>query len=367
MTAEFSCAPMPLPDELAQGHMARIFILAGIPERKRHSRGLSPLNGAASDNQTYLGQLADLSRMPLRQYIYSHTLIPFFKAVQERAIDWAPESLSWRSLMLTARKGATKTVRFCPQCVERDIKSLGVSYWRRSHQLFGVSWCVEHLCGLYSTAADDAMRQLPEAFVVEGKADEMAEEFVAHPVLRRYGEICAGFLMLDSPINLEQMAQLIRDRARSLDLRGRLGSHGDHMDKLAIERTDRRWLQEYVPDVFTKGSASSICRTYSCTDLAYPAQYYALALALLFDNTDDALASLNQVGIRRPLVDFSVEPRSEDEERAISSFIAELPWQQVAEKYGLRVDGLEGVLQAALRHAQFAPPVSQAGLNTVCA
>ncbi|WP_018609906.1 TniQ family protein [Uliginosibacterium gangwonense] len=365
--AGFSCAPAPLPDELAQGHMARIFILAGIPERKRHSRSLSSLIGAASDNQKYLGQLADLSRMPLRQYIYSHTLVPFFKAVQEQDIDWTSESIQWQSLMISARKGATKTIRFCPQCVEQDLRSLGVSYWRRSHQLFGVSWCVEHLCGLYSTAADDAMRQLPEAFVSEGQADEMAEEFVAHPVLRRYGEICTGFLTLDAPINLAQMAQLIRDRARFLDLRGRLGSHGDHMDKLAIERTDRRWLQEYIPDVFTKGRASSICRTYSSTDLAYPAQYYALALALLFDSADDALAALNQAEIRLSLMSTPMGLRSADEERAISGFIAELPWQQLAEKYGLRVDGFEGLLQAALRHARLARSVPQAEFDIVCA
>lgn len=347
--------------------MGRIFILAGIPERRRHLRGLSVLTGTNSDNQRYLGQLADLSRMPLRQYIYGHTLVPFFMAVQERDMDWISESIQWQPLMISARKGATKTVRFCPQCVEQDLRSLGVSYWRRSHQLFGVSWCIKHLCGLYSTAADNSMRQLPEAFVAEGRADETAREFVAHPVLRLYGEICAGLLMRDAPISLEQMARIIRKRVHILNLRGRPGTHDDHLDKLAIECTDHRWLQAYIPDVFTKGSASSICRTYSCTDLAYPAQYYALALALLFDSAGDALASLDQAGVRRSLMGTPAELRSADEELAISGFIAELPWQQVAEKYGLRIDGLEGLLQAALRHAQFVHSAPQTGPDAVFA
>lgn len=343
--------PSPLPDELASGHIGRTFILSGIPEQKRNLRGLPLLAGYGSGGRLHLERLAQLSRISFGQYIYRHTLAPFFLVVQARQqIDWGSEPTNWWPLMISARKGVTRIVRFCPRCAEKDVEVLGFSYWRRTHQLPGVSWCVKHLSALCSTEANNSMCQLPDALIAEGKVDSRAKEFIDNPVLRRYGEICAGLLTRCSSISTTQITQVIQKQARLLNLRSRPGVMGSsHLDKIAIEQTNEAWLKEHFPDVFTRGSASSICRTYSSTDLALTTQSYALALALLFDQTNDALQTLNREDLSSPVSLFGSHLEAKE---AISDFMAGLSLTQVVDKYGLRVGAVEELLRTVIRHAQ---------------
>jgi len=41
-------------------------------------------------------------------------------------------------------KKERRYLRACPQCIESDIKSVGESYWHRSHQVYGVDICYKH-------------------------------------------------------------------------------------------------------------------------------------------------------------------------------------------------------------------------------
>jgi len=42
-------------------------------------------------------------------------------------------------------------LRFCPQCVEAEVRQYGESHWRRAHQLPGVTICLDHRCALVHT------------------------------------------------------------------------------------------------------------------------------------------------------------------------------------------------------------------------
>lgn len=44
--------------------------------------------------------------------------------------------------------GVLQPLRCCPVCVESDLATYGVSYWRRSHQIPLVHWCWMHECPL---------------------------------------------------------------------------------------------------------------------------------------------------------------------------------------------------------------------------
>jgi hypothetical protein len=44
-------------------------------------------------------------------------------------------------------------LRYCPECVEEDIKLYGETYWHRMHQVAGLNFCIKHMNPLYNSTA----------------------------------------------------------------------------------------------------------------------------------------------------------------------------------------------------------------------
>jgi hypothetical protein len=47
---------------------------------------------------------------------------------------------------------------FCPQCVSQDIEEHKFSYWRRTHQLPGIPWCMKHGTQLLNASVWTSLR-----------------------------------------------------------------------------------------------------------------------------------------------------------------------------------------------------------------
>ncbi|NBA16102.1 TnsD family Tn7-like transposition protein [Aeromonas caviae] len=54
--------------------------------------------------------------------------------------------------------GSSLFLKWCPLCAQRDLTEHGVSYWRRSHQIIGVTACFEHSVLLQRVVLDRRQR-----------------------------------------------------------------------------------------------------------------------------------------------------------------------------------------------------------------
>ena len=100
----------------------------------------------------HVEQLAQALGMQASRIVQEHSVIPYATAYMSPA---SRETISQKALgvgLVARTLGAvTQNVsdyvpfrRWCPECVERELKATGESYWHRSHNLPGVLLCTEH-------------------------------------------------------------------------------------------------------------------------------------------------------------------------------------------------------------------------------
>jgi DNA-binding transcriptional MerR regulator len=93
------------------------------------------------------------SQITVEQLIMKHTLFPFYSAfllpgqadaVYRSMIKGNGNDIYTRLGIMGSSIRRNKYIRYCKECLCRDIKIYGESYWHRMHQIPGLDVCVEH-------------------------------------------------------------------------------------------------------------------------------------------------------------------------------------------------------------------------------
>jgi len=207
------------------------------------------------------------------------------------------------------------------------------------------------------------MKLLPQEALdsAEVLSPELYELATENPTIKRYGEICLEFLGRERSISTIQIVSCLQQRARQLHIRSRAGVVGVHLHDIARNQAGGFWLNTHFPDIESKGSSSSLCRTYSSQKVAYATTYYALALALLYHSADEAFsdldshAGLSNVMIfdapKHSLSDKNILGETRTLQRALNGFLRGMPVDQACNKFGAERHALESILRAAAKHA----------------
>lgn len=353
--------PEPLPDELAAGHLGRVYAINGIRQSDRETRTIHKLIG--DDGCAYPETLASLTRLPISHYLFHHTLLPFFRAVQ------VGEPLSWRAVdqEFTVRASGHRAnqlgAKVCPNCIDEDISFWGFSYWRRTHQLPGICTCPKHQIGLLRTNPSFPMKFLPQEALnsAEALSSELYQATTENLTIKRYAEICLEFLCRERSISTIQMVSCLQQRARQLHIRSHAGVVGVHLHDIAKNQAGGPWLSTHFPDIERKGSSSSLCRTYSSQKIAYATTYYALALALLYHSADDALSDLDShAESSKPMIIDGASHSIRHEvtvrlhgtlQQALTGFLQGMPVEEACKEFGAERNALESILRAATKHS----------------
>lgn len=351
--------PEPLPDELAAGHLGRVYAINGIRQSDRETRTIHKLVG--DDGCAYQETLASLTGLPISHYLFHHTLLPFFRAVQ------VGEPFSWRAVdqEFTVRASGHRAnqlgAKVCPNCIDEDISFWGFSYWRRTHQLPGVCTCPKHQTGLLRTKPSSPMKLLPQKALdsAEVLSPELYQLATENPTIKRYGEICLEFLGRERSISTIQIVSCLQQRARQLHIRSHAGVVGVHLHDIARNQAGGFWLNAHFPDIESKGSSSSLCRTYSSRKIAYATTYYALALALLYHSTDEAFsdldshAAISKASFSDTRGHFKPHENSPGSHgtlhQALNGFLRGMPVEQACKRFGAERHALENILRTATK------------------
>lgn len=108
--------------------------------------------------------IAKACHMSLETFLKRHTSIRYalgFMEPELRERMWARMKVETAYPKPPAALGQSAIhpafpLRFCPACLHEDLRAFGMSYWRRVHQLPGVTICAEHRCHL--VGSDIALR-----------------------------------------------------------------------------------------------------------------------------------------------------------------------------------------------------------------
>jgi hypothetical protein len=148
-----------LPDEHLVSGLMRSFVMSGYTDflelvgslnvNKHHSFNPHDVYGTAALKiaQNYSEQFNHSINYVLKR----HTLLPIYNignpiSIQHNLITKINEKENVLRKLWINRQDVSylQGWKFCPRCIEEDIKHFGVSYWHCSHQLPTISSCLKH-------------------------------------------------------------------------------------------------------------------------------------------------------------------------------------------------------------------------------
>jgi hypothetical protein len=291
-------APRLLPDEWAAGYWGRVLLLNGIDgadsdkKKQEFARRFCEEQGIEVCGANHgLEMIGAAAQVPSAQVLRSHTLIPLRGAVSATVnSDWFDDRHDLRGMRgsMTMQHNLTVGV-LCPQCAEEDQSFWGFTYWRRSHQVHSIPFCDKHRCTLRRSKQLLASEPLPdgESFCqTDRESEAMAVEAAGNGWLRRYADVSSEFLNRSRPLSRLQVVSALARRARLMGIDVESTGSGLTLATLATQRLPRVWMQRFLRD---GRHLNEVLRRFYCSP---ETTSYALAIALLYESTEDAFRDI---------------------------------------------------------------------------
>lgn len=151
--------PTPYPDELLYSIIGRYKKWSGEANNRnmlQHIFGNKHITASVdlpSKIEGLIERLPITSQITEEQLIMEHTLFPFYsaflppdqaEAVYKSMVDGFGNEVYSRLGVMGSSVRRHKWIRYCKECLSRDIEIYGERYWHRMHQIPGLDVCVEH-------------------------------------------------------------------------------------------------------------------------------------------------------------------------------------------------------------------------------
>lgn len=291
-----------LPDEIAGGYIGRLrreSMLSGKGGLASLMRGAEMPSGESCRNSgtTPLLQLLRGLDMDTKTLVCRHSLVPVNKCVAtfNRHATFKLDFGDHRYLSFAMHVGSSP--RLCRDCVAEDISHWGFAYWRRSHQLQGITWCSKHRRPLSYTKHYLGVEQEPRAALANVVDIPYLQVEVAlkSDVVQRYSSVLES--MLDNaqgPVHSACAAHIVRTQSTARELRVMPSRQARYLSDAAKELVPEAWLSEHFPASQCKKPrefASWIDQAGHARTKPVGSTTFALALALLWDQPDKAIRS----------------------------------------------------------------------------
>jgi len=246
--------PTLMPDEYWIGYLGRLLMVNSI----RHIRDFGSinkfLNSLLSEKYSdYLNyhlflKIACISQTKVEILVQQHSLIPFLRQANikiRRPSNWHGE---YKAL---ACRFIKKDVYFCESCITEDINNYGVTYWRTSHQLPGINWCLKHKSPLNYLNKKNAMHSPPDTYLKKGIYTEcfISEEIKQNPIVKKFTQTVQYYAENSFELNTRNLAKLLSQKAYELNLVKNRKDHGKFVSDFLIEEAPSCWRMEHFPDL----------------------------------------------------------------------------------------------------------------------
>lgn len=255
-----NCFPILYEDELLYSIIARYKQMCGIISKKALIRDL--FGGEVTLSSAYfpthlkklINNLPYTSKLTEDIILEKHTLYPLLtsflsdeatKDIYSSVKEGKDERVILKIGFMNSSFKMGNKLKFCPKCLKEDIEVLGESYWRRSHQIPGVFFCIKHECKLLEStiqasesrvfqecASEDTCIEYEESILLEDKYIKLNLEFSKE----------VNYLLNNTSIRkgLSFIIDYYIDRLRELGLTSKSGNI--YMDKL-----EKKFIRFYSP------------------------------------------------------------------------------------------------------------------------
>jgi hypothetical protein len=327
-----------LPDEVIGGYDGRALRHFGCePRHSEPGMWLHLQQGRAYREHTVqagIRALADYAGLSFTEMVRRHTIAPALCVFSDSSKpDWFDESPKlFNRYAASQPNGAPQA---CMECVREDLAWRSFSYWRRMHQMPGISICPKHGIRLERASAKNDIQRQPHVVF------RSASPTKHHPstLEQRIAALWSGLLEFTAPVPRSRAVSLIcgQLRARKVCTHTEVGRQT--LAGLLASQADPAWLAAYF------GAPSGITNTGRWGTDRTGAKWYCLALALLFDSPDEVLNSLRAQPAQRELkrAELNNDPAVR---QALQAFVAGASWD---EETALACDSPPR-FAAALRH-----------------
>lgn len=260
----------------------------GALRDEMHATGLPLVECSA------VASLAFASGVSLDTFVRKHSLLPFHRTVSQTDTDVTHGDLSRLELIehFGMRVWRQSMAMYCLDCVKEDIASNSFSYWRRSHQLPGVFWCLKHKCQLFNSKIGNRTFDHMPHLEMDGChifSEAEFSEVLANPVIQRYVDIMLAVLDAERPTPFIQASFRMSELLKRHQLR--IGKKGQQMTltEKILEQVPMHWLRMIYPDISRRSTGEYFNPIDNLALGPAADQSYILALAVLFDSSDEAL------------------------------------------------------------------------------
>jgi len=336
--------PIPFEDELAMGLLGRFARLNGMTSVEW---AIKSIKGYFQEDEHLptLWLIAKAYDQDRCEFTAKHSMIPVLYPISR--IGGSRQESSKHHANLYGLAASASGVRWCPECAHLDRKERGFGHWRRVHQINGIDWCNAHQLPLVSAPAESTILA-PGHPATKGPTALSQTEIdheLGYQALQRLQEILVAWLQRPQPIHLRAWGEVVSQRCRNMGLRmGEIGKRAVASD-LILEQFPHSWLSRHMPEVAIKHACSCVRKVDgACIDrhVAYPALACAAILAVLFDSTEEALATLDSANQR---VIAELQPQG-TVDRALAAFKAGLGLIEACKRFDARVQDVEAELRS---------------------
>lgn len=196
--------------------------------------------------------------------------------------------------LITGKKGAW----FCHECVNGDLQTHGMPYWRRDHQLCGVDWCYRHRVKLSGFSTHVAFSKPPpiHSFGIDLLSSD-GPQFLddTAQIVQNFAAIAKALLERRTNLDVIKVTSILRRQALTLM------SEGSHVKQFDLQGL----VEEKMPDFWQnhfyqiKGSGKGkdlldFGLAFRQSQYSAPTVVYVMALALLFETPVEALLKLDE-------------------------------------------------------------------------
>lgn len=296
--------PYILPDEFYLGFLGRVAIINNHVSPAETNKLISNWireTGHAVHMQTYpiAFSLAKLLKLSVNDFVKQHTLEAINGRIKSKRLP-SPKNIneisSLKSLQALTSIQLKPSACFCTECVKEDVDYRGFSYWRRSHQLIGVDWCLKHNIILSEVKTAKPFRTTPASHLnLNNYVNSDIDNYAEHPVILRYSQLLNDVLDLKESLDFKATSQVILNQSKTHNVRASIVGKKKTLSDLMIEKLPTEWLNKHFPNLKKEEAGTFL---YGFDDIQKPngtsksCINTLLAAAVVFDSPDEAIFKL---------------------------------------------------------------------------
>jgi hypothetical protein len=296
----------PLPDELERSFLGRLRRLNGLQTEKEIINLLTlwaDIKVPLRRDGCTLELLGLAAHMDLPTFVRKHTTLPLRRAItlNRTNVHGSPENQSM--LRLTGMRLTRPAAYFCADCIEFDHENIGMSYWRRDHQIPGVSSCANHRCALRYVDDLKSFLAAPSDFLRKSDIvnSNLARSERQNAKIQNFLKMSRALINLEKPIHTNNAYAALREKALIHGWRALLvKNEKSFLSDFILKNFPNEWLLTVLPFFSEKIIGDPLKKVdgvlYSATTVLSVTPY-VFAFSLFFESVDEAFESMN-VGLK---------------------------------------------------------------------